>query len=143
MYACLFVSTAVKLKAMYVCNYCTLLQSSLDTTSPISVSEFLEEYEEEFFDVTVAKYSLRKMQRKGVISQEIADIIKQESESEATEALYEHLRKHANVDTMKEYCCIITAAEGYPKMQAFGRKMSTMLQLGGWWKLFVWVGCIV
>ena len=50
------------------------------------------------------------------------------NEEDAQEILHEHLANHANVDTLMKYCEVITAADGYPKMQSLGRKMMEELQ---------------
>ena len=98
-----------------------------------SVSEFLTKHETEFFSVVNARFSLRRLKRLGVITQDVMSHINAATNDEdAQELLYEHLTHHATVDTLMKYCEVATAAEGYPKMQSFGRKMVEELQQRGW-----------
>ena len=46
---------------------------------------------------------------------------------DAQEILYDHLIHHADLDTLRKYCGVAIQAEGYPKMQAFGKKMKEEL----------------
>ena len=74
-----------------------------------------------------------RLQRKGVISQDIASHISAATNVEdAQEALFAHLSCSADVNTLKEYCEVIIAADGLPKMQSFGRRMKEELKQGGW-----------
>ena len=103
------------------------------TFSLRAASQFLRAYEDDFFKAVDAKVSLLRLKRKGVISEGvIADIQGAKNDDDAKEILYKHLVKNATVNTLKEYCNVATAAEGFPRMQEFGRKMLEMLQLGGW-----------
>ena len=117
--------------AQYTCykvcvqyNYNTLLDILLPAASPFSASQFLKTYEDEFVEVVNAKQSLLKLKHKGVISQAVrASIEGTNEEEEATYILLEHLEKNATVDTLREYCKVAIAADGYPRMQELGRKM--------------------
>lgn len=60
------------------------------------------------------------------------------NEEDAQEILFAHLSCNADVDTLREYCEVIIAANGFPKMQSFGRNMKE-LQQGGWLSVFVCV----
>ena len=74
-----------------------------------------------------------RLQRKGVISQDIASRISAATnEEDAQEMLFFHLSCNADVKTLREYFDVITAANGFPKLQSFGRKMKEELQQGGW-----------
>ena len=79
-------------------------------------------------DVVNAKQSLFRLKHKGVISQAVrASIEATNEEEEATYLLLEHLEKNTTVDTLREYCKVAIAADGYPRMQELGRKMINAL----------------
>ena len=100
----------------------------LPAASPFSASQILKTYEDEFLDVVNAKQSLLKLKRKGVISQAVkASIEATKDDEDAKYLLLEHLEKNATVDTLREYCRIAIAADGYPRMQALGWKMMMTL----------------
>ena len=74
-----------------------------------------------------------RLQRKGVISQDLVSRISAATnEEDAQEILFTHLSCHTDVKTLREYFNVIIAANGFPKMQSFGRKMTEELQQGGW-----------
>ena len=114
-------------------NYSALLSTSLlPAASPFSASQFLKTYEDEFVEVVNAKHSLLKLRRKGMISQAVrASIEGANEEEDAKYLLFEHLEKNATVDTLREYCKVAIAADGYPRMQELGRKMINALPLEG------------
>ena len=99
---------------------------------PFSVPEVLEEYEDEFFQVVHAKYNLLKMVRKNVITQDIASRISATSDDEGREILYHHLKQHGSVHTLREFCEVAIAADGYPNMQKLAEKMAQELPRDGW-----------
>ena len=107
----------------------------LTAATQFSVSEFLQKYETEFFEVVDPRLSLLRLVRKGVITENVKSDINTSNTKDAREVLYHHLANHANVDTLKEYCEVAIDAEGYPKMQSLGRKMMEELEQGGWSKL--------
>ena len=113
-------------------NSAFTLPSLLPAALLFSASLFLKEYEKEFLDVVHAKQSLLKLKHKGVISPGVATAIDTANEEDARYHLFEHLRKNATVNTLREYCNVAIAADGFPKMQALGRKMMEALPLGGW-----------
>ena len=104
----------------------------LPSAAAFSASQFLEAYEKEFFDVVNAKQSLLRLKHKGVISPNVRKDIENANEEDARYILFEHLEKNATVGTLREYCDVAIAANGYPKMQALGRKMKEALPPGGW-----------
>ena len=110
-------------------SYSALLSASLlSAASPFSASQFLKTYEDEFVEVVNAKQSLFRLRHKGVISQAVkASIEAAKDEEEARYLLLEHLEKNATVDTLREYCKVAIAADGYPRMQELGRKMINAL----------------
>ena len=110
-------------------TYSALLSTSLlPAASPFSASQFLKTYEDEFVEVVIAKQSLFKLRRKGVISQAVrASIEAIKDDEDAKYLLLEHLEKNATVDTLREYCKIAIAADGYPIMQELGKKMMKTL----------------
>ena len=99
--------------------------------APFSAATFLKTFEEDFFDVTNAKLSLLRLKRKGVISLGVKAAIENENDEDAKEVLYDHLMNNATWDTLKEYCSVAIAAEGFPRMQELGRKMLQALIHGG------------
>ena len=104
----------------------------MPVASPFSASQFLKEYDKEFLDVVHAKQSLLKLKHKGVISPDTASAIATANEEDSKYLLFEHLEKNATVDTLREYCDVAIAAEGFPRMQELGRKLLNTLPLGGW-----------
>ena len=110
-------------------NYSALSSTSLlPAASPFSASQFLKTYEDEFVEVVIAKQSLLRLRRRGVISQAVrASIEATKDEEETTYLLLEHLEKNATVDTLREYCKVAIAADGYSRMQELGRKMINAL----------------
>ena len=104
----------------------------LPSAAAFSASQFLEAFEKEFFDVVNAKQSLLRLKHKGVISPNVRKDIEYANEEDARYILFEHLEKNATVGTLREYCDVAIAANGYPKMQALGRKMKEALPPGGW-----------
>ena len=111
------------------CNYSALLSTLLlPAASPFSASQFLKTYEDEFVEVVNAKQSLVRLRRRGVISQAVkASIEATKDDEEARYRLLEHLETNATVDTLREYCKVAIAADGYPRMQELGRKMMKTL----------------
>ena len=91
----------------------------LPAASPFSASQFLKTYEDEFVEFVNAKQSLLELKHKGVISPDVKASIEGANE--------EHLEKNATVDTLREYCKVATAADGYPRMQELGRNMMETL----------------
>ena len=119
--------------------FITTLPVFLPVASPFSASQFLKEYDKEFLDVVHAKQSLLKLKHKGVISPDIASAIATANEEDSKYLLFEHLEKNATVDTLREYCEVAIAADGFPRMQAFGRKMMETLSLEGLLELWLWL----
>ena len=111
------------------------LYAYFDATSPFLVHMVLEKYEEDFFKCVNAKLRLRKLIRRGVITDTIKGDIESANDDEAREILFDHLKQNANVDTLKKYLKVAIVAEGYPKMQSLGRKMMEELEQGGWSEL--------
>ena len=101
-----------------------------NAATPFSVSEFLRKHETEFFSVIDARLSLLRLKRKGVISQDVETRINAATDKDAQEILYDHMTRNANVDALKEYCEVAIDADGFPNMQALGRKMKEELQQG-------------
>ena len=95
--------------------------------SPFSALEFLKTYEDEFIRVVNAKQSLVKLKHKKVIPEEVKTKIEGATEEDAKYTLLEHLQKNATVDTLRVYCDVAIAADGYPQMQALGKKMKEAL----------------
>ena len=89
----------------------------------VAVSHVLEKYEEEFFAVVDAKYNLHRLKRKMVIDGGLKTKIENTNDETAQELLFEHLKFHANVVTLREYCKMVSAAKAFPKMQKLGMEM--------------------
>ena len=125
--SCLSVYSYAQYTCYEVCvryNDSTLpLTSLLPAASPFSASQFLKTYEDEFIEVVYAKQSLLKLKHKGVISAHLKTSIEGANEEDAKYLLFEHLERNATVDTMREYCKVAIAADGYPRMHELGRKM--------------------
>ena len=115
------------------------LTSSLPAASAFSVSQFLKEYEEDFFHFVDAKQSLFKLEHIGVISPDVKTAINGANDEDAKYILFGHLEKNATVDALREYCEVAIAAKGFPRMQELGRKMMEALPLGGWLLCYVLV----
>ena len=78
-------------------------------------------------------FSLRRLQRKEVIPEDVvSDISAATNVADRQDILFTHLSRNADVKTLREYFDVITAANGFPKMQSFGRRMKEELQQGGW-----------
>ena len=88
-----------------------------------SVSEVLEECEDDFFQVLYPKYNLLKLVRKNVITADLASRISATTDDEGRELLYHHLKHHGSVQTLREFCEVAIAADGYPNMQRLAEKM--------------------
>lgn len=95
--------------------------------SPFSASKFLKTYEKEFIDIINAKCSLLRLKRTGIISADVKTAIEHANAENAKEVLYDHLQNNATVDTLREYCAVAIAADGYPRMQELGKKMMEAL----------------
>ena len=109
--------------------------SSLPAASAFSASQFLKEYEEDFFHVVNARQSLLMLKHKGVISPDVKTSIDSANDEDTKYILFEHLEKNATVANLREYCKVAIAANGFQGMQALGRKMMEALPLGGWLEL--------
>ena len=107
-----------------------------------AASQLLKIYDKTFLDVVNPKLSLLKLEHKGVISLDAATAIDNANEEDAKYLLFQHLEKNATVDTLREYCKVAIAADGYPRMQKLGRKMMETLPLGGLSHLWWWVGTL-
>ena len=88
-----------------------------------SVSEVLKECEDDFFQVMYPKYNLLKLVRKNVITADVASRISATTDDEGRELLYHHLKHHGSVQTLREFCEVAIAADGYPNMQRLAEKM--------------------
>ena len=94
--------------------------------------EVLKQYEDEFFQVVHAKCNLLKLVRKNVITQDIASRISATNDDVGREILYAHLKHHGNVHTLREFCEVAIAADGYPNMQKLAKRIVQELPQDGW-----------
>ena len=67
-----------------------------------------------------------------MISTDVKTSIEGANDEDAKYLLFEHLEKNATVDTLREYCKVAIAADGFPRMQTLGRKMMEALSYEGW-----------
>ena len=70
-----------------------------------------------------AKFNLLELKRKEVIPDGLVTKIDNADDRTARELLFEHLHCYADVAKLREYCRITISKDGYPKMQALGKKM--------------------
>ena len=99
--------------------------------TPCTVSEILLKYEVEFFQVVNPKFSLMRLEHKGVIEPDVRSHINAAtSEEDAQEILFHHLKHNANLATLREFCEVAISAKGHPNMQSFGEKLKEELQGG-------------
>ena len=92
-----------------------------------AVSQVLEKYEDEFFEVVEAKVSLLRMKRKKVIDYGLISKIENADNKNAKEILFDHLKCNASVANLREYCKMVIEEGAYPKMQQLGEKMLSEL----------------
>ena len=113
------------------------LTCSLPAVSSSSISQLLSMYEDEFLDVVNAKQSLLQLKHKGVISPDVKAAIDRANDEDAKYILFEHLEKNATVDTLRVFCEVAIAADGFPRMQDLGRKLVQALSPAGWSELYL------
>lgn len=113
--------------------YC-LLDSLLIVATPFSVTKFLKKHENDFFRHVNPRQSLLRLIRKGVIAEDVKSGIDGSNTKDALEILYDHLNHHGSLNTLRQYCEMAIDADGYPNMQALGKKMME--------ELSTQVGCI-
>ena len=118
------------------------LTFALRAASPFSALQFLETYEDEFLEVVDPKQGLLKLKHKGVIPADVKTAIETANDEDAKFILFEHLQRHATVDTLRVYCDVAIAASGFPKMQELGRKIMDALSPGGWLDLWLHNECM-
>ena len=110
-----------------------LLYHSFFSIITRSAADILKKHEKEFFRVVNAKVGLRTLLRTGVITENVKKEIDDSNKKDAQEILYDHLKSHANVDSLMEFCEVAIDAEGHPNMQAFGEKLKAELSPEGWY----------
>ena len=98
----------------------------------------LQKYEDKFFEVIDAKCNLLQLVRKGVITQDIQKLITTSNDADGREILFNHLKHHSNLDTLREYCKVAFETTGYPNMQKLAEKIMSELPQGGWFQLSVY-----
>ena len=114
----------------------------LPAASPFTVSQFLKRYEEIFLEVVKPKLSLLQLIHKGVISSDVKTAIESANDEDAKYILFEHLQKNATVDTLRAYCKVASAANGFPRMQELGKNIMDALSPGGWLDLWLHNRCM-
>ena len=91
----------------------------------------LKTYEDEFLKVVNPKLSLLELKHKGVISADVRTAIESANDEDAKYILLEHLQKNATVETLRAYCGVAIAANGFPRMRKLGKEMMDALPPGG------------
>lgn len=99
------------------------LYTSLDTGLAHVVPRVLEQHKNEFFAVVNAKHRLLKLIHEGVIDQDVQRAIEHTNDEDAQEILYHHVVCHDSVEAVIACCKVLIDADGYPNMQALGRKL--------------------
>lgn len=95
------------------------------------MSAVLKKYEDDFFQVVDAKCNLLQLMRKGVITQDLERRITASNDAVGREILFDHLKHHSSVDTLREYCKVAFETIGYPNMQKLVEKILFELPQGG------------
>ena len=70
-----------------------------------------------------AKFNLLELKRKEVIPDGLVTKIENADDRTARELLFEHLIRHADVATLREYCKVAKSANAFPKMKDLAKKM--------------------
>ena len=96
------------------------------------------EYEDVFFQVDHAKCNWLKLVRKNVITENIASRTSATTDDESRELLYHHLKHHGSVQTLREFCEVVVAADGYPNMQKLAEKILHAIPTDGYWCMCDW-----
>lgn len=91
------------------------------------VSDILEHFETEFLRDVYAKHGLVKLKHHKVIPDLVKKDIESADDEDAKYILFEHLQKHATLKTLRAYCDVAFAADGYPRMQALAKRMKRAL----------------
>ena len=120
--------TLHSLKYQYFCWLCALVELC---ASLVAASQVLAKHEDEFFDVVVAKHNLLRLSRRKVITDNLITKIEKSDNETGKELLFDHLRRNADVATLREYCKMAIAANALPRMQKLGKKMLCDLQPEG------------
>ena len=103
-----------------------------DTAAQPLESRALEKYEDHFFKVVAAKEIAPGLHRQRVIPESVMNQIGRcDSGKLAQELLFDHLKQHGNVDSLKAFCEEAINCNGYPNMQSLGREMRDMLEEEG------------
>ena len=79
----------------------------------------------------VAKHNLLRLSRRKVITDNLITKIEKSDNETGKELLFDHLRRNADVATLREYCKMAIAANALPRMQKLGKKMLCDLQPEG------------
>ena len=110
---------------------------------PFSASTFLKTYEDEFLNVVDANQNLLKLKHKKVIPDKVKTKIEGATEEDAKYILLEHLQKNATLVTLRVYCDVAIAADGYTQMQELGKKMKAALPAEGQFVLVCWCAAVL
>ena len=116
--------------------FCTVLCCAFpfDSADQPLESRALSRYEERLIEVVAANEIAPGLHRRKVIPQRIMHKIQRsDSDKDSRELLFDHLKQHGNVDSLKKFCeeAISADYDGYPKMQNLGKDMKAMLEQDG------------
>ena len=114
--------------------YCTVLCCAFpfDSADQPLESRALSRYEEHFIEVVAANEIAPGLYRRKVIPQSIMKQMKESnSDKDSRELLFDHLKQHGDVGSLKGFCEEAILADGYPKMQNLGHDMKAMLEQDG------------
>ena len=76
-----------------------------------------------------AKAIARDLRSEKIIPEAVETSIKtSQSSDEANDFLFEHLRSQATLENLRHLCSIMKDAEGYGKMQSFGKELQAKLE---------------
>ena len=87
-----------------------------------------------FFEVVAVMEFYQELYRKKVITQTVVNrITASHSVQEARGHLFDHMRDHGTLDTLKVFCDVITSEkyDGFQAMQDFGAEMKRRLEQEG------------
>ena len=107
------------------------LCASFDAAGQPLEKRVLRECETRFYKVVAVMAIYRELRQKHVIHQTVANkITKSHSVEEARGHLFDHMREYGTLDSLKDFCDVITSEEykGYPAMHVFGTEIKSRLE---------------
>ena len=114
--------------------FCTVLCCAFhfDSADQPLESRVLIRFEKQFIKVVAANAIALGLYRRKVIPQSKMKQMKESnSDKDSKELLFDHLKQHGDVGSLKGFCEEAILANGYPKMQKLGHDMKAMLEQEG------------